>query len=88
MLQHITRLMASWPTREKPAVPTAYGFSAKQDLLAQLLELNVAVAQRLEKAESVTPPGIPATFPNPETLVSDDCIRSPAMSASTDPCQK
>jgi hypothetical protein len=57
------------------AVLTAYGFSAKKDLLAQLFELNLAVAQRLEKAEPVTPPGIPASFPNPETLISDDCIR-------------
>jgi hypothetical protein len=81
-LDHITCLMASWPTREKAAVLTAYGFSAKKDLLAQLLELNLAVAQRLEKAEPVTPPGIPATFPNPEALVSDDCIRPPAMSGS------
>lgn len=56
-----------------------YAFSAKKDLLAQLLELNLAVPQRLEKAEPVTPPGIPATFPNPETLISDDCIRPPAL---------
>ncbi len=61
------------------AVLAAYGFSAKKDLLAQLLELNLAVAQRLENAEPVTPPGIPATFPNPETLISDDCIRPPAL---------
>ncbi|MEI7935808.1 MAG: hypothetical protein WCK27_03895 [Verrucomicrobiota bacterium] len=51
------------------AVLAAYGFSAKNDLLAQLLE----------QAEPVTPPGIPATFPNPETLISDDCIRPPAL---------
>jgi hypothetical protein len=43
------------------------------------LELNLAVAQRLEKAEPVIPPGIPATFPNPETLVSGDCIRPSAL---------
>ena len=83
MPAHITCLMASWPTREKPAVLTAYGFSAKKGLLAQLLELNLSVVQRLEEAEPVTPPGIPATFPNPETLISDDCIRPPAISAST-----
>ena len=75
MPAHITCLMASWPTREKPAVLTAYGFSAKKDLLAQLLELNLAVAQRVEKAVLAPPPGIPATFPNPETLITDDCIR-------------
>jgi SAM-dependent methyltransferase len=62
------------------AVLAAYGFSAKKDLLAQLLELNLAVAQRLEKAEPVTSPGIPATFTNPKTLTSDDCIRPPSFS--------
>jgi hypothetical protein len=61
------------------AVLAAYGFSPKKDLLAQLLELNLSVAQRIEKSEPVTPPGIPATFPNPETLVSGDCIRPPAL---------
>ena len=61
------------------AVLAAYGFSAKKDLLAQLLELNLAVAQHLEKTEAVTPPGIPATFPKPETLISDDCIRPLAL---------
>jgi hypothetical protein len=64
------------------AVLAAYGFSAKKDLLAQLLELNLSVAQRLEQAEPVTPPGIAAAFPNPETLISDDCIRPPAPSGS------
>ena len=61
------------------AVLAAYGFSARKDLLAQLLELNLPVTQRIEKAEPVTPPGIPAAFPNPETLISDDCIRPPAL---------
>ena len=61
------------------AVLAAYGFSAKKDLLAQLLELNLSVAQRLERAEPVSPPGIPATFPNPETLMTDDCIRPLAL---------
>jgi hypothetical protein len=61
------------------AVLAAYGFSAKKDLLAQLLELNLSVAQRLEKADPVTPPGIPAPFPNPETLMTDDCIRPLAL---------
>ena len=61
------------------AVLAGYGFSTKKGLLAQLLELNFSVAQRLERTEPVTPPGIPATFPNPETLVSDDCIRPAAL---------
>jgi len=57
------------------AVLAAYGLSAKKDLLAQLLALNQAVAARIEKGEPVTAPGIPPSFPKPETLVTDDCIR-------------
>ena len=79
MPAHITCLMASWPTREKPAVLTAYGCSAKKDLLTQLLELILAIAQRLEKKELVTPPGISAAFPKPETVVTDVCVRFPAL---------
>ena len=47
-----------------------------------LLELKLAVAQRLEQTEPVTPPGIPATFPNSQALISDDSIRPPAKSGS------
>jgi hypothetical protein len=54
------------------AVLAAYGISAKNDLLAQLLELNLSVVRRLENAQAVTPPGIPANFAKPETLISDD----------------
>jgi hypothetical protein len=79
MPAHITCLMTSWPTREKPAVLTAYGFSAKKNLLTQLLELNLAIAQRLEKSEPVTSPGMHAMFPKPETLISNDCICPPAL---------
>ena len=61
------------------AVLAAYGFSAKKDLLAQLLELNLAVAQRIEVGEPVTAPGIPANFAKPETLISDDCIHPPTL---------
>jgi hypothetical protein len=57
------------------AVLDAYGFSAKRDLLAQLLALNREVARRIEKSENVTAPGIPPDFPTPERLITDDCIR-------------
>ena len=57
------------------AVLAAYGFTAKADLLAQLLSLNQQVAAKLERTEPVTAPGIPAGFPNPESLISEDCIR-------------
>ena len=60
------------------AVLAAYGFTAKADLLAQLLALNQQVAAKLERAEPVTAPGIPAGFPKPETLLTEDCIRPSA----------
>ena len=37
----------------------AYGFSAKKDLLAQLLGLNLEVAAIIKKRSPVTAPGIP-----------------------------
>jgi hypothetical protein len=57
------------------AVLDAYGFSAKKDLLAQLLDLNLQVAQRIDSGEEVTAPGVPSGYPNPSRLVTDDCIR-------------
>ena len=56
------------------AVLAAYGFSAKADLLAQLLALNREVARRLSDHQPVTAPGIPATHSRPETLLSGDCL--------------
>jgi len=44
------------------AVLAAYGFDAKKDLLAQLLELNLAVAEREKAGETVTAPGVPAGY--------------------------
>jgi hypothetical protein len=57
------------------AVVAAYGFSARKDLLKQLLDLNLDVAARIERGETVTAPGIPPDFPNPKSLITDDCIR-------------
>ncbi|MEX1097393.1 MAG: hypothetical protein WED34_15210 [Planctomycetales bacterium] len=57
------------------AILAAYGFSAKQDLLAQLLELNHAVAARIAAGEPVAAPGVPPDYPDPQSLVTDDCIR-------------
>jgi hypothetical protein len=58
------------------AVLAAYGFSPKKDLLAQLFDLNQAVARRIEHGEAVTAPGVPSGYPDPTRLVSDDCIRA------------
>ncbi len=57
------------------AVLAAYGFSPKKDLLAQILELNLDVAARIEAGEPVTAPGVPPGYPEPGRLITDDCIR-------------
>jgi SAM-dependent methyltransferase len=57
------------------AVMEAYGFAQGGDLLAQLLDLNLDVAKRIERGESVTAPGIPPGYPKPDELITDDCIR-------------
>jgi hypothetical protein len=59
------------------AVLAAYGFSAKKDLLAQLLVLNQAVAAKIERGEPVTAPGVPPRYPAPQELVTQDCIQPP-----------
>lgn len=61
------------------AVLQVYGFYANRDLLQQLLDLNLAVADRIQSGEPVTTPGIPPNFPDPETLVTEDAIRPPAI---------
>jgi hypothetical protein len=58
------------------AVCAAYGFSAKKDLLAQLLALNQDVAAKIEKGEAVTAPGVPKNYPDAKKLVTEDCIRA------------
>lgn len=57
------------------AVLAAYGFSARKDLLGQLLALNLDVAARTDAGEPVTAPGVPPCHPDPERLVAPDCIR-------------
>jgi hypothetical protein len=57
------------------AVLTAYNFSPKKDLLAQLLELNLTLAATESQRKSVTPPGVPDSYEYDRTrLISDDCI--------------
>jgi hypothetical protein len=57
------------------AVLTAYGFSAKKDLLAQLLALNQEVATKIEQGSPVTAPGVPKNYPDAKKLVTEDCIK-------------
>lgn len=57
------------------AVLDAYRFSPKKDLLAQLLDLNLSVAARIDAGEPVVAPGVPPTYPDHARLVTDDAIR-------------
>ena len=47
----------------------------RRDLLQQLLDLNRSVAGHIDAASPVTSPGVPADYPDPAKLVSDECIR-------------
>jgi hypothetical protein len=58
------------------AVLDAYGFSPKTDLLKQLLELNIGVAERIDAGGTVTAPGIPINYSNVAQLVTEDCVTS------------
>jgi hypothetical protein len=57
------------------AALAAYGFSARKDLLAQLLALNQQVAVNIEKGSPVTACGVPKHYPDVKLLVTEDCIR-------------
>jgi hypothetical protein len=63
------------PRRAGRRRPRPYGFSAKKDLLAQLLALNFEVAANIEKGSPVTAPGVPKNYPDAQKLVTEDCIR-------------
>ena len=57
------------------AVMEAYGFDDKKDILAQLLALNLSVADKENKKEKVQPPGLPDFVKNKAEYVSDDCVK-------------
>ena len=58
------------------AVLEAYDFSPRGDMLAQLLELNLSVAAQIASGEPVAAPGVPSSYPDPERLMSEDCVRA------------
>ena len=61
------------------AVLAAYGFGGKEDLLTQLLKLNLSVAARIAAGEPVIAPGVPPGFPDPNKLITLDCIQPPVL---------
>lgn len=52
------------------AVTRAYGFRARGDVLEQLLRLNREVAS----AAAPTEPGVPNSYPNAESIITNDCV--------------
>lgn len=57
------------------AVMEAYGFADTKDILAQLLALNLLVAEKESRKEKVQAPGLPEFVKNKESYVSDECVR-------------
>jgi hypothetical protein len=46
------------------AVRAAYGMKPGEDILAFLLKLNLELADKEAKGESITPPGLPENYPD------------------------
>ena len=53
----------------------ACGFDPTDYLLGQLLALNLQVAARIDRAETVTSPGVPPSYGDATALITDDCIQ-------------
>ena len=60
------------------AVLAAYGMKATDDVLALLLDLNLALAAREEAGEAVRGPGLPDCVVDPAAYVTRDAIAAPA----------
>jgi hypothetical protein len=54
----------------------ANGVSPNTDLLAQLLELNISVAARIESGQPVTAPGVLPDYPEPARLITSKALTS------------
>ena len=57
------------------AVTKAYGFDERADLLEQLLNLNLKIAESEQNGKPVQAPGLPVWFVNREKLISGDCVK-------------
>lgn len=56
------------------AVFDAYGFSAKKDVLGQLLTLNQSIAALAVAGKTLQGPGVPSGYVTPAKLVTNDCF--------------
>ena len=46
-----------------------------EDILAFLLKLNLELAEKESAGQPITPPGLPKNYPDPQKLVTEDCIK-------------
>jgi hypothetical protein len=58
------------------AVRAAYGIAPKEEPLAFLLGLNLALAAKEARGEPVAGPGLPACVTDPAGFVTDDRVRA------------
>ena len=56
-------------------VREAYNMPATAEILEFLLNLNLTLATQESNNQPIQPPGLPASYPTPEKLVTADCIR-------------
>ena len=63
------------------AVRAAYGMKDDEDTLAFPLRINLELAAKDARGGIITPPGLPASVPNPADFVTADCITAPEMPA-------
>ncbi len=56
-----------------------YGMKPDEDILAFLLKLNLKLAGKEAKGETITSPGLPKFYPEPKELVTADCIQPSRM---------
>ena len=57
------------------AVREAYNMPANAEILEFLLTLNLTLAAQESNNHPIQPPGLPTSYPTPEKLVTEDCIR-------------
>lgn len=57
------------------AVRVAYGFAKKKDVLQQLLDLNLKVADHESKGEKIQAPGLPDWIEDKTEFITSDCVR-------------
>lgn len=57
------------------AVLDAYGFSARNGLVDEIVQLNQEIAHREGRGDFVKAPGVPKDYPNLTNLVTEDCIK-------------